>query len=341
MSIVINKKRITNTTVSCPIIYGSIAFYLGKRSGEYATHRWTLFIRGPNNENVDCFISKVMFSLHPSFQDPTREILKPPFEVTETGWGEFEVSITIHFKDEEEEPITFFHQLKLYPPGPPQPLTTKKPVVSERYDEIVFTNPTESFYKCLLLYTPPINKAVVPNAEFLTIFDDEKDLAVLSAIHNHLNEELTIAKSKLLQIESEIAFFQDLELSAKLTIQQLPTSSSIASSNSAGSTSFIPGTTIPAVINNSGSNSLLTTGSSKRADSKSRSRNPRPSKKKKETLVLSTDSINIDTTNDPTSHPTNNTIDSNSDTKIDISTSVDSSTTDTDSKAISSDNQTK
>jgi hypothetical protein len=49
-----------------------------------------------------------------------------PFEVNETGWGEFEVSMNIFFHDLEEEPILLFHQLKLYPPGPPQPLTTKK-----------------------------------------------------------------------------------------------------------------------------------------------------------------------------------------------------------------------
>lgn len=54
------------------------------------------------------------------------EVTTMPFEVHETGWGEFEASINIFFHDPEEEPILLFHQLKLYPPGPPQPLTTKK-----------------------------------------------------------------------------------------------------------------------------------------------------------------------------------------------------------------------
>ena len=54
------------------------------------------------------------------------ELTSMPFEVTETGWGEFEASIKIIFRDPEEEPVTLFHQIKLYPPGPPQLQTTKK-----------------------------------------------------------------------------------------------------------------------------------------------------------------------------------------------------------------------
>lgn len=54
------------------------------------------------------------------------ELTTMPFEVTETGWGEFEASLKIIFRDPEEDPITLFHQIKLYPPGPPQMLTTKK-----------------------------------------------------------------------------------------------------------------------------------------------------------------------------------------------------------------------
>lgn len=45
---------------------------------------------------------------------------KAPFEVSETGWGEFEASIRIYFKDSDERPLDLFHLIKLYPPGPPQ-----------------------------------------------------------------------------------------------------------------------------------------------------------------------------------------------------------------------------
>ena len=35
-------------------------------------------------------------------------IVKPPYEVTETGWGEFEVVIKIYFNDPNERPVSLF-----------------------------------------------------------------------------------------------------------------------------------------------------------------------------------------------------------------------------------------
>lgn len=58
--------------VACPVVFGSIAFWMGKKAEEHATHRWTLFVRGPNDEDLGCFVSKVIFSLHPSFAAPLR-----------------------------------------------------------------------------------------------------------------------------------------------------------------------------------------------------------------------------------------------------------------------------
>ena len=37
--------------------------------------------------------SQVIFELHPSFQVPVRTLEQQPFEVTESGWGEFEVVV--------------------------------------------------------------------------------------------------------------------------------------------------------------------------------------------------------------------------------------------------------
>jgi YEATS domain-containing protein 4 len=95
--------RLSNTTAFLPIVYGSIAFYLGKKADEFQTHEWTLFLRGPNNEDLSMVISKVVFQLHASFAQPIREYTEPPFEVTERGWGEFEAQIRIHWKDSTEK----------------------------------------------------------------------------------------------------------------------------------------------------------------------------------------------------------------------------------------------
>lgn len=40
---------------------------------------------------------------------------KFPFEINQTGWGEFEIGIKIHFIDPAEKPVDFIHFLKLYP----------------------------------------------------------------------------------------------------------------------------------------------------------------------------------------------------------------------------------
>lgn len=55
---------------------GSIAFYLGKKAQEYQTHSWTLYVRGPQDEDLSAFVSKVAFTLHPSFAQPVRGIIK-------------------------------------------------------------------------------------------------------------------------------------------------------------------------------------------------------------------------------------------------------------------------
>ncbi len=43
------------------------------------------------------------------------EISQPPFEVTETGWGEFEIAIHIQFHDPLQPPVSVVHLLKLHP----------------------------------------------------------------------------------------------------------------------------------------------------------------------------------------------------------------------------------
>jgi YEATS domain-containing protein 4 len=60
----------------------------------------------------------------------------PPYEVTETGWGEFEIMIKIYFVDPAEKHQTLYHHLQLYPKEEGG-LSSQKAVVSEHYDEIV------------------------------------------------------------------------------------------------------------------------------------------------------------------------------------------------------------
>ena len=38
---------------------------------------------------------QVVFNLHPTFPNPTREVTVHPFEIEEHGWGEFELNVTV------------------------------------------------------------------------------------------------------------------------------------------------------------------------------------------------------------------------------------------------------
>lgn len=57
-----------------PIIYGNSAVALKKPDNDH-THKWTVFVRGFNNEDISTYVRKVVFKLHESFLQPTRGIL--------------------------------------------------------------------------------------------------------------------------------------------------------------------------------------------------------------------------------------------------------------------------
>ena len=164
--------------MSRPIIYGNSATPLnGKKvTDPDHTHRWTISVRGVNNEDISYFIKKVAFKLHDTYENPNRGELfeqagakrlamshenmeeeenthsfgislfpktllvieKPPFEVSETGWGEFDVIIKLHFHPVSgEKPQTLYHHLKLHPYEEDGLGIKSKPVTSYLYDEIV------------------------------------------------------------------------------------------------------------------------------------------------------------------------------------------------------------
>ena len=196
--------RTDNVTVACPFVYGSLSVPLPKKSLDtQATHRWTLFVRGPNDEDLTYFISKVAFSLHQSFAEPVRVITSPPFEVTATGWGEFEAGIRIFFKDPTEQPIDLQHVIKLYHPENTDKAVLKKPVMKECYDEVVFTKPNPHFKRMLQLYRKPETVAKNHLSEYYTHFDESPDLQKVTDIGAHITREIEQAKIRFIQLETE------------------------------------------------------------------------------------------------------------------------------------------
>ncbi|KAJ1812662.1 NuA4 histone H4 acetyltransferase complex and the SWR1 complex subunit [Coemansia sp. RSA 2599] len=143
-------KRLKGVVISKPIVYGNIATELLSKKTDH-THKWTVFLRGPNGQDISPFIHKVEFKLHETFVNNNRAFKSAPYEVTETGWGEFEIITKIYFPPSSgEKPISLYHMLKLYPPDSQVQTWPKgKPVNNFFYDELIFSEPTEEFFEAL------------------------------------------------------------------------------------------------------------------------------------------------------------------------------------------------
>lgn len=146
------------------------------------------------------------------------------------GWGEFEASIRIVWRDEaEERPVLLTHALKLYPNNAPATLSvdpstymnTTVPVVSEKYDEVVFTNPKIAFHKHLLegggggahhhqqqqkkkkkLAYPLSHEPSV--LEHFRTYGDETDVKAMLAAKEFLQKELRSVKDRLIKVDDEL-----------------------------------------------------------------------------------------------------------------------------------------
>ncbi|OWK16975.1 hypothetical protein Celaphus_00011606, partial [Cervus elaphus hippelaphus] len=98
--------------------------------------------------DMSAYVKKIQFKLHESYGNPLRVVTKPPYEITETGWGEFEIIIKIFFIDPNERPVTLYHLLKLFQ-SDTNAMLGKKTVVSEFYDEMIFQDPTAMMQQLL------------------------------------------------------------------------------------------------------------------------------------------------------------------------------------------------
>eukprot|EP00658_Telonema_sp_P-2_P053207 TRINITY_DN4166_c0_g1_i12.p1 TRINITY_DN4166_c0_g1~~TRINITY_DN4166_c0_g1_i12.p1 ORF type:complete len:208 (+),score=58.28 TRINITY_DN4166_c0_g1_i12:185-808(+) len=192
---------VRGVTIEKSLAWGTEAWWLGQRSTEQMTHRWTCYVRsaapgdeegppGPEDQ-LGTFVKKVVFRLHSSFTNPTRVVQKPPFQVTATGWGEFEIAIRVYFMDPAEDCIDLYQTLKLFPSHEDELLTPKKPVLSEQRDDIVFNDPTLTFYRCLL--KGPMTKS--HRRDFNTTEEDE--LRMIKKAHIGVKEEIDILEEKL------------------------------------------------------------------------------------------------------------------------------------------------
>ena len=161
-------------------------------------------------------MSDILFLLcvnpSPSFPPhKTGTIEKPPFEVTETGWGEFNVGMRIIFTDPTLPHMDIIHPLKLYPPNN-APLSSKKPVVHEYYDEIVFNDPTVDYYNTLM-QGPVMEMPRHSLTDHFGAFDELEDLKRLMAARAYVKQELEHCRQNLTKSDGT------LEDAGKLILQ--------------------------------------------------------------------------------------------------------------------------
>lgn len=139
----------SQSTHRIPFLYGNDTIQIATAEPSNTTvhtHRWTIYVRGVNGEDLSYAIRKVAFQLHESFEDPIRTVKQPPYEMTETGWGEFNVLIYIYPIDESQQPLVISHLLALYNHGNPANTIRvenyKDGVKCEYYDEMIIQNPS-------------------------------------------------------------------------------------------------------------------------------------------------------------------------------------------------------
>ncbi|GAB7362794.1 hypothetical protein MBLNU230_g3097t1 [Neophaeotheca triangularis] len=152
-------RRMKGLKISRNFIIGNEAYELPHplfpSPPEGHTKGWKVYIRPlPNGPDITTWLRKVQFKLHHTYPDPSRTVEAPgPYEVLESGYGEFNVEMRLYFPGEAGEKACYReHYLILSAYGPPeqQEMQTKaNRIVSERMETIDFNEPTQDFYKTM------------------------------------------------------------------------------------------------------------------------------------------------------------------------------------------------
>lgn len=186
------------------------------------THSWTICVKGVDGADITHFIKKVQFKLHAdTYTNPTRTLEQPPFEVSESGWGEFEIQIKLFFRPESnEKPLTLFHYLKLHPyNGDEAELELarqqRRPVMSYTYEELLFNEPTEAMYEILTTQGSarlPSKTKAKGRGEFVV----ETEAVEL----DRLGEGLRLVQDHILQMREKLAQREKEVVELRMTLEK-------------------------------------------------------------------------------------------------------------------------
>ncbi|EFC49989.1 YEATS domain-containing protein [Naegleria gruberi] len=151
-------KRKNPILITKPIVLGNFAVGIKKKDGDQTWCKWVCYVRGLTLDDDLSYISQITFHLHESFSPPQETITKAPFEVEKEGWGQFPLRIEIHFHESSGlQPLSLDYDLQL--PAESQK-KKKKPCVYEKYEELLFYDPTEKFEQLLRENTEQVQNSV-------------------------------------------------------------------------------------------------------------------------------------------------------------------------------------
>lgn len=105
---------------------------------EWITRTWVIALRRLHSSFIVLLMSQVEVQIWVRY---ITVITSYPFVIQEKGWGQFEIQIKIYLKGSFESPLVVNHMLKLYSSSNQNTPLSKKPVVHEQQDEMVFVNP--------------------------------------------------------------------------------------------------------------------------------------------------------------------------------------------------------
>ncbi|KAL2271588.1 hypothetical protein VTJ83DRAFT_959 [Remersonia thermophila] len=158
-------KRVKGVQIFRPFVYGTTAKPFDEKTNpkppgvpDDHTHSWTVFVKGIDDVDITYWLRRVQFKLHESIPNHVRMIegeKGKPFEVHETGWGEFEIAIKLYYVPESaEKPQTLYHHLRLHPYGRTEAEKETMrlaggEIISWAYEEQIFNEPYEPFYEML------------------------------------------------------------------------------------------------------------------------------------------------------------------------------------------------
>lgn len=220
--------RVRGVSIVKAIIFGTVSSLMPKkRESDGHTHEWKVYVKPyASNEDMSSYVKKVQFKLHESYGEKANRIVsKPPYQLNESGWGEFEIQIRIFFNDGNERPVTFYHILKLFhgantpanAPAIPVDVTKggsttttaiiqgQRCVVSENYDEILFTDPTH-YMHTLLTNTRRLHISTKHDSNLEE--RKQRSLAAIQAGRTKVQEEIAEFRSRLQLAKDTISKFK-------------------------------------------------------------------------------------------------------------------------------------